>query len=118
VLNTHGSLPPLPQEVMVDKFWSVKRTQIMNVHVCVVQSTEFIKLIKKTSIAPQPLRIRPMLRGTFFITKIYEIISYSSVPDVNFHKNSSNRSKDAGGTYTVCMLRMLNHRLIATKLTM
>jgi len=46
MLNTHGSLPPLLQKVMVDKFWSVKRTQIINVHVCVVQSTAYMRLKK------------------------------------------------------------------------
>jgi len=50
---------------MVETFWIVKRTQIMNVHVCVVQSTAFMRLKKKTSIAP-PLRIRPMLIGALF----------------------------------------------------
>jgi hypothetical protein len=52
---------------MVDNFWSVKRTQIINVHVCVVQSTAYMRLKKKTSMAPKPLRIRPMLIGTFFL---------------------------------------------------
>jgi hypothetical protein len=86
VLNTHGSLPPLPQKVMVDKFWSVKRTHSECACMCHSQHC------------------------------IYE--TYSSVPDVNFHKNSSNRSRDAGETYNVCMLRMLNQRLIVTKLIM
>lgn len=45
---------------------------------CAVHRNAFMR-IKKTSVSPKPLRIGPKLRGTFLITKTWEIISYSNV---------------------------------------